>query len=500
MGKTTKTPLLERKGMVKTFPGIKAVNNVDFTCHGGEVHGLVGENGAGKSTLMKMLGGVYQPDRGNILINGREVRFRNYAQAREGGVGIVYQELSLLPEMSAAENIYMGIWSKKKGPFIAWEEIKNKSKKILSGLRVNIDPSELVGSLPMAQRQMVEIAKMLAQNPEIIIFDEPTAALSRVEVGELFDIIRDLKKRGKGIIFISHRIEEVLDISDTISVMKDGEKVVTDGASNFDKDRLIISMVGREFTEIFPSKSQDFEKEEIFSFEGIMEKSEKKVAFKIYCGEVLGIGGLQGQGQIELLKSMYGLGGCRDIRIRVHHQEVQVKSPYEAKKNGISLVPENKNEEGVFSILPVLDNLVSTTVDWRKKNGFIRREEERKAVNKIIQELSIRVSSPQQEAQTLSGGNLQKLVLGKWLVFQPGVIVMLEPTKGVDVATKQQIYYLIRDLAKNGVVVILYTSDMLELIGVCNRVLVMNHGYLTGELKGDEITEENIMKASVSSE
>jgi len=459
----------------------------------------VGENGAGKSTLIKVLAGIYPPDSGTIFRKGVKKRYRNYSEARKDGIGVVYQNLSLLTELSVAENIYMGIWLKKRNGSIDWDQIRKTSKLLLDEVGVDIDPNELVSSLPMALRQMVEIVKVLAQNPEIIIFDEPTAPLSKDEVLELFRMLRDFKGQGKGIIFISHRLEEVLQIADTITVLKDGQEVITEKASFFNEDRLISSMVGREFSEIFPAKSKEIkEKEEIFSFEGTLKKSNKKVAFSLSKGEVLGVGGLQGQGQIDFLESIFGLGGCEDLRIKIYDRNVEVKDPFQAMKSGISLIPENRNEEGLFLILSVLENLVASTIDKRQTFSVIQKGIESRVVEDIVEKLSIKISSVNQGAESLSGGNLQKLVLGKWLISNPKVIIMLEPTKGVDVATKQQIYRLIRDLAeKNDVAVIVYTSDMLELIGVCDRVLIMNHGFLTAILKGDDITEENIMKASV---
>lgn len=498
-GSSTQAPLLEMKGITKSFPGTLAVDNVDFASKRGEIQGLVGENGAGKSTLMKVLAGVHTPDRGKIFINGVQKRFRNYSEARRAGIGVVYQELSLLPDLSAAENIFMGTWPKKWNRFIDWGEIKGRSKSVLNDIGIDIDPNELVISLPMALRQMVAIAKVLTQDPEIIVFDEPTAALSKDEVAELFRILKDTKQKMKGIIFISHRLGEVLEICDTITVMKDGQKVLTEKASYFDEDKLVSCMVGREFSEIFPPKfNRADEQEEILSYDGVLGKPKKGVKFSMSKGEVLGIGGLQGQGQIEILESIFGLGDCDDLQIKVFGREVKIKNPFQALQEGIALIPENRNEEGIFLILSVIDNLVASTVDKRQSYGLIQKGEEERVGKDIVNKLSIKATSLDQIAQSLSGGNLQKLVLGKWLVSDPKVIVMLEPTKGVDVATKQQIYRLIRDLAESNVAVIVYTSDMLELIGACDRVLVMNHGFLTANLKGNEITEENIMKASVS--
>lgn len=495
---STMTPLLRMNEIVKSFPGTLAVNKVNFVCNKGEIHGLIGENGAGKSTLMKVLAGIYMPDGGEIFIKGEEKIFRNYSEARKAGIGIVYQELSLLPELSVAENIYMGIWLTKRR-FINWDEINNRSKIILHEIGINIDSDELISSLPMALRQMVEIAKVLTQNPEIIVFDEPTAALSREEVIELFKILEDLKQKGKGIIFISHRLKEVLEISDVITVMKDGQEVITENATYFNEDKIISYMVGRKFTEIFPEKAKIIKKEEeIFSFQGILKKYQKKIVFSVSRGEVLGVGGLQGQGQMDVLKSIFGLGGCIDVKIKIFGKEIKVKSPFQAMKAGISLIPENKNEEGIFLILSILENIAAPTIDGRQTLGLIQKQAEKNVVKNIVEKLSIKLTSVDQIAQSLSGGNLQKLVLGKWLISEPKVIVMLEPTKGVDIATKQHIYRLIRELAENDIAVIVYTSDMLELIGECDRVLIMNHGFLTANLKENEIAEENIMKASVS--
>jgi ABC-type sugar transport system ATPase subunit len=448
---------------------------------------------------MKVLAGLYSPDSGKIIIKGQERRFRNYFEARKADVGVVYQELSLLPDLSVAENIAMGAWPKSNVGLIDWKQIRERTKAILNEIGVGILPDELVSSLPMALRQMVEIAKVLTQNPDILVFDEPTAALSKDEVGILFDILRDLKEKGKATIFISHRLDEVLEISDTVTVMRDGQKVVSRETAFFDEDKLISSMVGRQFSEIFPPKLESrTEKTEVFVFEGVLKRSRKEIVFSVYGGEVLGVGGLQGQGQMDLLEAIFGLGHCADMRVKVLGRTVTVNNPVQAMRAGITLIPENRNEEGIFLILSILENLAASTLDHRKALGFIQKRSEKKTVKEIIEKLSIRTTSLNQLAQSLSGGNLQKLVLGKWLISEPKVMVMLEPTKGVDVATKQQIYSLIRDLAKNNVAVIVYTSDMLELIGVCDRVLVMNHGFLTANLAGDEISEENIMKASVS--
>lgn len=497
MTASIKETVLKMEGITKSFPGTLAVDNVNFVCKKGEVHGLVGENGAGKSTLMKILGGIHRQDKGKIIINNKEKIFQNYAEAREAGVGIVYQELSLLPDLSVAENIFMGIWA-KKGKFIDWDEIRIKSKKILEEINIKLEPEEIVDPLPVALKQMVEIAKVLTQNPEIIIFDEPTSALSSVEVARLFKIIKKLKENNKAIIFISHRLKEILDISDVITVMKDGKVVVTQEKEYFNEDKLILSMIGREFSKIFPNKATSIVEEKLFSFYGFSEKYQNEVEFSVSRGEVLGIGGLQGQGQIELLQSIFGLGNSMNAKIMISDRLITVKNPTQAIQSGISLIPEDRNSEGVFLILSILQNIAASTIDRRKNIGLIDRLKEKEEAGGIASDLSIKIVSLNQIARSLSGGNLQKLVLAKWLLSNPKVMVMLEPTKGVDVGTKQQIYQLIRELAEKGVAIIIYTSEMIELIGICDRVLVMNQGFLTANLQVNEMTEEKIMKASVS--
>ena len=493
------SPLLRMQGIKKVFGNTCAVDKVDFECESGEVHGLVGENGAGKSTLMKVLAGVHSPDEGSIFIKGKDVRFNNFSEARKAGIGVVYQELSLLPQLTVAENIALGVWPRNRIGFIDWLKIKQTSTDILKTIGAEINPDQLVSSLPVALRQMVEIGKMLSQKPDLIVFDEPTAPLSHDEVQILFGLISKLKDQGKGIIFISHRLEEVLSISDRISVMKDGKTVISKPTREFNENMLITSMVGREISEVFPPKPTITGSEDkLFQFEGKLNRSNTKVAFSVRKGEVLGIGGLQGQGQLELLNSIFGLGGCIEQQMYIKGEKVTIKNPRQAMRNGVALIPENRNEEGVFLILSALSNLSSTTLSRRQKVGIVDTRDELIAAKTIIDQLTVKISSHRQIAQSLSGGNMQKLVVGKWLIFNPKVIVLLEPTKGVDVSTKQQIYSIIRRLADSGVAVIVNTSDMLELIGLSNRVLVMNQGYLTANLSGDDITEEDIMEASVS--
>ncbi|MCK9482213.1 MAG: sugar ABC transporter ATP-binding protein [Bacteroidia bacterium] len=492
------TKLLEMRQIVKHFPGTRAVDGVDFDCCKGEIHCLVGENGAGKSTLMKLLAGIHQPTSGTILLDGEPVVLRNYSEARSRGIGVVYQELSLLSECTIAENFSMGIWPKTKKGLIDWPLVNSRAKEIMKLVNLNLDPCELIKGLPVAILQMIEIGKVLSQNPKLIIFDEPTASLSKEEVELLFDIIRNLKKEGKAIIYISHRLEEVFELADRVTVMKDGKKVATEEIDKFDEDKLISMMVGRELEEIFPPKADSNNLGKVrFSTFVQYDHNHRPIEFEIREGEVLGFGGLQGQGQIKLLETIFGLRKAKELKVILEDQECPIKNPTDAIKKSIALIPENRSTEGVFLTMSASNNLSVATLTNRSKFGFIEKKNEYKSVKNIIKELSIKVSSFFQPANSLSGGNMQKLVLGKWLMSKPKVIFLLEPTKGVDIGTKQNIYKLVRELANNGVACLLYTSDMLELIGMSDRVMVMNKNAISGELVGENITEENIMRAAV---
>ncbi|GHV39232.1 ribose import ATP-binding protein RbsA [Synergistales bacterium] len=465
-------PILQLKNITKSFAGNFAVKDLNLDFNVGEIHSLVGENGAGKSTLMKICAGIYAPDGGEILLDGKPIRFAGYDAAQKAGVGLVYQELSLLPQMSVAENIFMGVWKSRFG-LIKWKKLKEEAREALVSIGADIDPSLLVESLSMAQRQMVEIVKVLIQNPRIIIFDEPTTALSAEEATRLFTIMQGLKKKGRAVVFISHRLKEVLQASDRVTVMKDGVKVVTENISYFNEEKIISLMIGREITDIYPPKAHGGGKE-IFSFSSSVNRFGKSVKFSVKEGEVLGIGGLTGQGQDEMLESMFGIGDYGKPAITLNGTELKFDAPSRAIASGIALVPQDRNRQGTFGILSIQDNISAATLKHRQLLGFIRRREERSAAFDMTKKLDIRALSPAQECRLLSGGNMQKVVLGKWLLSNPKIMILLSPTSGIDIGTKQQIYHLIRDLAAKGIVIIMLSSDMIELIGLCDRVLVMS--------------------------
>jgi len=500
MQKETSPAFLELDEVVKRFPGTLAVDRVNFSAHRGHVHGIVGENGAGKSTLIRVIAGVYRPDEGTIRVDGVERSFHDYADARRAGVGVVYQNLSLLPELSAAENVIMGIWPRNRFGLINWSRAYNSAQESFKRVGLPINPRTLVSALPMAERQLVEIAKVLSQNPEIVIFDEPTAPLSRTEVDRLFQIINSLREQGKLVLFVSHRLDEVLGICDTITVMKDGRHVVTAPVGEFDENKLIAAMVGREITEVFPAKAAPSDKAEpILSVSGVLDaEGERRIELVVHKGEVLGVGGLQGQGQLDFLHAIFGVHPIRGLHLTIEGTEHLIRSPGDAMRAGIALIPENRIEEGVFAGLSVGLNSISATIDRRTRFGFVNRRAEAEDIRWAVERLAVRLTSPNQNIESLSGGNMQKVVVAKWLLTKPKVIIALEPTQGVDVGTKQQMYVLFRRLADEGIAVIVFTSDMLELIGLCDRVVVMNRGVITGNLRGEEMREEAIMAAAVA--
>lgn len=498
MGEADKSVMLAMQGIEKSFAGNKVVKGVDFNCLAGEIHGLVGENGAGKSTLMKILAGVHPPDAGSITLEGERVSFSGYDKAREAGVCVVYQELSLLPGLSVAENIFMGRWRRGKSRLVAWRSIRERSRQALAmvGLE-NLDVTRLVGTLPMATRQLIEVAKALLDEPRIVVFDEPTTTLTEEEAQRLFALMRELKKQGKGIIFISHRLREILENCDRITVMKDGEKVLTDAAGAFDENKLIFHMIGRDLSDIYPPKLQGPSGPEIFSYSGTLDDG-RTVEFSVHEGEVLGIGGLAGQGQVPVLESVFGLGGVDNVVVQIGDRKHAIKSPSDAMRSGIALIPEDRNGQAAFPILPIAENIASASLDRHSRFGVLNLLKEAREVREIADRLKVRMTSLSQEVMYLSGGNIQKTVFARWLLASHRVMVLLSPTSGIDVGTKQQIYSLIRELADGGVAVIVMTGDMMELIGLCDRVLVMYDSAVNGELTGPDITEENIMKASVA--
>ncbi|MBK6587306.1 MAG: xylose ABC transporter ATP-binding protein [Acidobacteria bacterium] len=498
-------PLLEMKNIVKEFPGVRALDGVSFTLEAGGFHSLVGENGAGKSTLMKVLSGVYPEGtfEGDILVEDQPRHFKGIRDSEAAGIAIIFQELSLVKELTVGENIFLGKEPSRFG-VINWSELYHKASNLLRELRLPIDPRVKVGSLGIGQQQLVEIAKALSQDAKILVLDEPTAALTESEVKTLFGILRDLLARGVGMIYISHKLDEVFEMSDRITVLRDGKTVSTHTAAEIDKNGVIAAMVGREVGDIFPTPDHNYG-EVALSIKNLTTYSPdipgKKlvdgVSFHVRKGEVLGIAGLMGAGRTELLMSIFGAWqGQLSREIEIEGKPSTIDSPGDAIAKGVGFVTEDRKRFGLILDQTILDNM--TLAGLRSISGkFVtNRTRETKAAKGPMQSLHIKANSPLTVTGTLSGGNQQKVVLGKWLLTNPKVLFLDEPTRGIDVGAKQEIYAEINKLAKTGLAIVLVSSELPEVLGLSDRVIVLHEGKVTGEFTRDEATPEKVMAAA----
>lgn len=498
-------PLLEMKQIVKEFPGVKALDGVSFTLEAGEFHSLVGENGAGKSTLMKVLSGVYPVGTydGQILVDGEVKEFRGIRDSESAGIAIIFQELSLVKELTVGENIFLG---KEPANFgvINWSELYHKAARLLHDLHLPIDPRTPVGNLGIGQQQLVEIAKALSQDAKLLVLDEPTAALTESEVETLFNILTKLKARGVGMIYISHKLDEVFEMSDRITVLRDGKTVGTHDARDLTKDKVIALMVGREVGNIFPKPEHEFG-DVALEIKGLTaystDISDKKlvdnVNFAVRKGEVLGIAGLMGAGRTELLMAIFGAWmGKRSGEMLVGGRKVNVGSPTDAIENGIGFVTEDRKRFGLILDQTISDNM--TLAGLKKVSGafLTNRTRETIAAQGSMRSLRVKANSPLTVTGTLSGGNQQKVVLGKWLLTNPKVLFLDEPTRGIDVGAKQEIYAEINKLAKEGLAIVLVSSELPEVLGLSDRVMVLHEGRVTGEFTRTDATPEKVMAAA----
>lgn len=497
--------LLEMKNITKEFPGVKALDDVNMDLIEGEFHSLVGENGAGKSTLMKVLSGVYPYGEyvGQLFINGDEKRFTTIREAEEAGIAIIFQELSLVKELTVGENIFLGREPSNFG-IINWTEIYQKSAELLKELNLDINPRTEVGDLGIGQQQLVEIAKALSQNAKILVLDEPTAALTESEVDILFDILRDLKKRGVGMIYISHKLDEVFEMSDRITVLRDGQTVATHEASELDVDKVIALMVGREVGDIFPETKHEFgetvlEVKNITAFEP--DHPDKKlvdnVSFHVRKGEVLGISGLMGAGRSELLTTIFGAWkGKSSGEVFVEGEKVSINLPKDAIDNGIGFVTEDRKRYGLILDQTIMDNSTLAGLKQISGNFLTHLSKEAKATKKTMKSLKVKANSHLTVTGTLSGGNQQKVVLAKWLLTNPKVLFLDEPTRGIDVGAKQEIYNEINLLAEEGLAIVMVSSELPEVMGLSDRIMVLHEGHLTGEFAKEDATPEKVMAAA----
>jgi ribose transport system ATP-binding protein len=492
-------PLLEMVDISKSFPGVKALQNVNLKVHRGEVLALLGENGAGKSTLMKILSGVYKKDSGKVIIDGSEVEIQGIKHAEGLGITIIHQELSILPNLTVCENIFLGNEKFSKGTRrINKDLMKERSKSFLDQIGCNIDPDTLVKDINVGEMQMIEIAKALTKNSSIIIMDEPTTALTDVETKKLFEVIRKLKEKGMAIVYISHRMDEIFQICDSITVLRDGKYVGDVETEKVTKDDLITMMVGRKLEEQFPYKEVD-KTATLLKVENLsLGNRVKNASFEVKAGEILGVAGLMGAGRTELAKTIFGDYKKNCGEIYVDGENVNIKSPKDAINYGICYLSEDRKKEGLILNMSVRENMTLSNLKTYQNNLMkINKRSERAEVKEYIQKLSIKTPTQDQLIKNLSGGNQQKVILAKWLMLSPKVLIIDEPTKGIDVGAKKEIYEVLNELKSAGKAVIMISSDMAEIIGVSDRVMVMHEGKITGELGRNELTQENIMKYAI---
>jgi len=487
--------LLEMKNISKEFPGVKALDDVSITVRAGTVHSLMGENGAGKSTLMKCLFGIYSKSGGKIFLEGKEVSFKNPKDALENGVAMVHQELNQALKRSVMDNIWLGRYPITLGVAVNERKMYADTRKIFDMLSIDVDPKTVMSSMSVAQRQMVEIAKAVSYDAKIIVLDEPTSSLTEREVDHLFEIIEMLKKRGCGIIYISHKMEEILRISDDITVMRDGTHVISAPASEFTVDKIIKCMVGRELSGRFPEK-KNTPGEIALTVRNLSSEyaNVKDVSLDVRRGEIVGIAGLAGAGRTELIENIFGISARKSGEITLYGKKVRNRNPRESIREGFALLTEERRADGIFGILDIKEN---TTVASLKKylyGGVYLSEQKRRAdTDWAIKSMRVKCSSQRTKIRTLSGGNQQKVILARWLLTEPSVLMLDEPTRGIDVGSKYEIYRLIGELAEKGKSIIMVSGELPELIGVCDRIYVMSGGRVSGVVDAATTTQEEIM-------
>lgn len=491
--------ILEMKDICKSFGGVHALKHVQFSCIRGEVHILAGENGAGKSTVLKILSGLYPADSGEIYFNGRKVCFSNPWMAQKAGIAMVYQELTLIPDLTVLENVFLHKEKMKRTGAVDKADMMRQLQVLMNTYGIHLDANAYVKTLSVAQQQMTEILKCLLMDPELIVLDEATSALAQKEVQQLFSVIRTLKEKGKTVIFISHRMEEVHEIGDRVTVFKDGEYVGTRVIAEINNDDLIRMMIGRSINAVYPPKSTVRTNNVIFSAKNLnLSNTLKDISLDVFEGEILGVAGIQGHGQTELMNALGGALACQSGTICIHQQPVKIKSTKQAIASGISLVPSDRKTEGLLLDLPIRQNLALTSLKDRKRmRMFIDKKKEEAFSHDMVKRLSIKTHSINSLASSLSGGNQQKVVLGKAIATSPKVILFNEPTRGIDVEAKREFYSIMRQYAQQGIAVIMCSSDMPEIIGMCDRVLVMYEGAVSAVICGKDISEETIMRAAV---
>ena len=490
--------VLEMENITKEFPGVKALDNVQLKLKPGTVHALMGENGAGKSTLMKCLFGIYEKDTGKILLDGVEVNFKSTKEALENGVSMVHQELNQVLQRNVLDNIWLGRYP-MKGFFVDEKKMYEDTINIFKDLDIKVDPRKKVADLPIAERQMIEIAKAVSYKSKVIVMDEPTSSLTEKEVDHLFRIINRLKESGVAIVYISHKMEEIKMISDEITILRDGKWISTNDVSKISTEQIISMMVGRDLTERFPKKDNTVKEMilEVKNLTALNQPSIQDISFELYKGEILGIAGLVGSKRTEIVETIFGMRPKEKGEIILNGKTVKNKNPEDAIKNGFALVTEERRSTGIFSMLDIAFNSVISNLD-RYKNKFrlLKNKDMEKDTKWIVDSMRVKTPSYTTKIGSLSGGNQQKVIIGRWLLTEPEVLMLDEPTRGIDVLAKFEIYQLMIDLAKKDKGIIMISSEMPELLGVTDRILVMSNGRVAGIVKTSETNQEEIMELS----
>ena len=492
--------VLELKNILKSFSGVEVLHGVSFSLRKGEVHALLGENGAGKSTLVKIITGVHQPDGGEIYLNGEQVHFSNAHESRQAGIAAIYQELTLFPDLDVAENIFAGRQPTAAGGRIAWKQLYKEADQLLSSLGVHLALKQKARNLSIAQQQMIEIARAFSIHARILIMDEPTSSLTLNEVADLFRLVRRLRSEGTPIIFISHRLEELFEIADRVTVLRDGSYVGTREMDNVARDDLIKMMVGRTISTLFPK--QDVEAgETILKVQNLWREGIfKDISFELHKGEILGMAGLVGARRTDVARALFGVKPPTSGTIEVEGKQVAITSPQDAIELGIAYVPEDRQKHGLIPPMNLISNISLPVLGEYVRAGLLQNRAERKAAFKAATQMEVRASSIWQKARELSGGNQQKIVLAKWLSTDPKILILDEPTRGIDVGTKAAVHALMSELAQHGLAIIMISSELPEVIGMSDKIIVMHEGSITARFDREEATQEKIMAAATQTE
>lgn len=490
MGET----ILELKNVTKLYPGVKALDNVNLSFRKGEIHALVGENGAGKSTLIKTVTGAIQPTDGEVIVNGKSFKALTPALSRENGIAAVYQEFALVPVLDVTENIFMGEYM-KKGLFFDKKTMRSKAKELLDSLNIEINPDTKVADLTTGYQQIVEIAKAISKNAQILIMDEPSAPLTNNEIDAMFRIVKRVKQQGVTVIYISHRLEEIFQLADRVSVLRDGTYICTKNIKDTNKEDLIKLMVGRTLKETYPLRNFATN-ETVLEVRNLTGNGVKDISFELKKGEILGFGGLVGAGRTELAELLFGNAKIKGGEIYLHNKPMLPKYPKDSIRSGISLVPEDRKHQGLILDMTVRDNLCMASMRRLSSKGMLNKKKAEKFSKDYVESLLIKTPSIMQKVKNLSGGNQQKVVLGKWLGRQPDILIFDEPTRGIDVGAKQEIYKLMTALVEEGKSIIMISSEMEELLGMSDRIVIFSKGRLTRTLRKEDFSQEAVLKYS----